>query len=152
MVFDREGYSSEYFYLLQKEKISFITWEKYTKKEELENIPDESFNKELVLNGKTYKLFEGEKEFKVKGDTGQNIKHFFLRRVHIWNTKSNKRICGLANDYNQNLTIVDIAKGILTNMELPELNNLYLKDMIIMNTNEKINDKTLKPFFDKITK
>jgi hypothetical protein len=63
MVFDREGYSTEFFSTLVKKKIPFVTWEKYADANELSAIDENRFVGELTFNGTVYRFFEVKKSF-----------------------------------------------------------------------------------------
>ena len=43
-----------------------------------------------------------------------------------------------------------LAKGIITNVDLPKLDEIFYKDLLILNINGTIDQKILKPFIDKV--
>jgi hypothetical protein len=125
MVFDREGYSAEFFSTLVKKKIPFVTWEKYADAKELNAIDENRFVDELTFNGTVYRFFEVKKSFQFPSKNSDNtdnadksdkfqvssdskdsdstdssvfasIHHFDLRHLYIWNQSNNHRTSGLA--------------------------------------------------------
>lgn len=119
MVFDREGYGSEFFYGLVQEEIPFVTWEKYANAGELAALDDDKFAEEFEFNGKRYSIFEEQKVFvyraldpetnKVEKGKGRE---FALRRIYMWNKTTNHRVSGLA--WGRDLSSADCARGILS--------------------------------------
>lgn len=63
MVFDREGYGTEFFSTLVRKKIPFVTWEKYADAKELNAIDEKRFASKLTFNGTEYRFFEVKKSF-----------------------------------------------------------------------------------------
>ncbi|MDP7269529.1 MAG: hypothetical protein QF408_15315, partial [Pirellulales bacterium] len=61
MVFDREGYGSEFFSGLVQDGIEFVTWEKYADAKVLAGIDDDKFEAHFEFNSKRYSIFEDEK-------------------------------------------------------------------------------------------
>ena len=102
-VFDREGDGKEFFSEMVRTNTPFVTWEKNADKEKFKSIPDEKYAIPLELNGKQYSIFEEAKSYSYeyqsfdKNEENQ-IHQFNLRRIHIWNKTSNKRVSGLAYD------------------------------------------------------
>ncbi|MDX9818554.1 MAG: hypothetical protein RBT16_06545, partial [Desulfococcus multivorans] len=92
MVFDREGYGAAFFFTLIQEGISFVTWEKHIDTQKLEALEADQFCEEFELNGKLYRVFEGEKTFAHPLENGHSHE-FTLRRVYIWNVTSHRRTC-----------------------------------------------------------
>jgi DNA-binding XRE family transcriptional regulator len=95
MVFDREAYGAEFFYEMRQAGIEFVTWEKHVDTNKLKDLEEEKFKEQFQINGKTYKVFEGEKQFTHNIDE-QNQEIFTLRRIYIWNVSCNRRTCALA--------------------------------------------------------
>jgi hypothetical protein len=95
MVFDREAYGAEFFYEMRQAGIEFVTWEKHVDTNKLKDLEEEKFKEQFEINGKTYKVFEGEKQFTHNIDK-QNQESFTLRRIYIWNVSCNRRTCALA--------------------------------------------------------
>lgn len=112
MVFDREGYGSEFFHNLVIHKCSFVCWDKYLDKKKLDAIEDKKFTIEFELNGVNYKIFEGEKTFTYE-NADKVVITFTLRRIYIWNLKSNRRVCGLAGTKGKVVSSADCAQLIL---------------------------------------
>jgi len=95
MVFDREGYGGNFFYEMTQANVGFVTWEKNIVTNKLKAL-DEEFTGEFSLNDKSYRVFEGEKEFVCDIDD-EKPESLTLRRVYIWNVSSNRRTCALSN-------------------------------------------------------
>jgi len=112
MVFDREGSGKSFFLELINSKCSFVTWEKNIDKQKLDAIEPTCFLHDFTFNNKEYSVFEGNKNYAHKQDN--EIHSFDLRRIYIWNKKTNKRVCGLAWDKDSRLTTEDCAKAILS--------------------------------------
>ncbi|MCP4749235.1 MAG: hypothetical protein GY874_24330 [Desulfobacteraceae bacterium] len=112
MIFDREGYGAELFFALSENKISFVTWEKNIDTQKLEASEAEHLGEEFKLNGKLYRIFEGEKNFVY---TLKNARHqeLTLRRCYIWNATSHRRALALANAGPEKLSTKDCALAIL---------------------------------------
>ena len=91
MVFDREGYGGNFFHEMNLAEVGFVTWEKNVDTNKLKAL-DEEFS----LNGKEYRIFEGEKEF-VYGVDNKKTESLTLRRIYIWNVSSKRRTCALSN-------------------------------------------------------
>ncbi len=84
IVVDREGWGVEHFLSLQG--CRFVTWEKWSKAEELAAIPDEAFGAAFTLHERLYQAYEEQKEY--RDQKGNCIS---LRRIVIWNRSSGKR-------------------------------------------------------------
>jgi len=129
MVFDREGYGAPFFYSLVDEQIPFVTWEKNIDTKALKNKDDELFNQEFEFNGKTYRVFEGEKEFTYKPENNTDSeKKFTLRRIYIWNVTSKRRTCALAYVSSKSLSTQDCARAILNRWGASENTFKHLAD------------------------
>ncbi|KPA14593.1 transposase [Candidatus Magnetomorum sp. HK-1] len=126
MIFDREGYGAEFFNNLIDNDISFVTWEKHTDSKKLNEIAEEKFTESFEMNGKKYKIFEGEKSFKL--EEINNTKSIKLRRIYIWNISSNCRTCGLAWDRNNSATTLQCAQAILSRWGASENTFKHLYD------------------------
>ena len=112
MVFDREVYGAKQFYHMNQESILFVTWEKYTKPQELDAIPQENFTIEFYQNKKTYRVFEDEISLNCTAEDGN--KHIVkLRRIYIWNVTSNRRTCGLSNAPGDVMSTEECTRAIL---------------------------------------
>lgn len=130
MVFDREGSGVEFFSKLVKKEISFVTWEKNVKAQELTEIENEQFDKDLKLNGKEYGFFEDEKVFTYTPKNGiiEESYTFTLRRLYIWNKTSNRRTCGLAWTGEKKISSEDCVKAILSRWGASENTFKHMKD------------------------
>jgi len=84
MIADRECWGVDHFISMKENR--FVTWEKYSKAEELGAIPDSEFGEIFQVNDKEYRASEGKKTY--RNNTGNSIE---LRRIVIWNQKSDKR-------------------------------------------------------------
>jgi transposase len=99
VIVDREGWGVEHF--LAMAGYRFVTWEKFSDKEELASIPDDKFGCEFQMNGKDYQAYEDKKIY--KDDRGNSIE---LRRIVIWNKSSAKRAaCVVQDDLEDTITI-----------------------------------------------
>jgi len=96
MVFDREGYGGKFFYEMTKAEVGFVTWEKNVDVNKLNALDEELFTETFSLNDKSYRVFEGDKDFICDVDDGKT-ERLTLRRVYIWNVSSNRRTCALSN-------------------------------------------------------
>ena len=119
MVFDREGYGAAFFYGLINDRIPFVAWEKYIDIQKLEALDTERFAEEFKFDGKTYRLFESEKEFTHTPENGPAQK-FTLRQICIWNITSNRRTCALAGISPELLSAQNCARAILNRWDASE--------------------------------
>lgn len=133
MVFDREGYGGDFFHGLISAKIPFVTWDKYVDTNKLSQIQSECFNEEIVVNGKKYNIFEGEKEFSctleatADKEAGE-IHKFSIRRIYLWNRNCNRRTCGLAWTADMQISTADCARAILNRWGASENTFKHLND------------------------
>ncbi|KPA19096.1 transposase [Candidatus Magnetomorum sp. HK-1] len=126
MVFDREGYGGDFFNNLIDNQIPFVTWEKHIDSKKLKEIDDEKYTESFKLNGKEYKVFEGEKEFVIEeNEIKKTIK---LRRIYLWNISSNRRTCCLSWDAGKGLNTVQCAEIILSRWGASENTFKHIKD------------------------
>jgi hypothetical protein len=130
MVFDREGYGGEFFWGLIDQNIPFATWEKHIDKSKLSALDDGQFTESFTLNGKEYRVFEGEKSFSVDIKESGVIKEktFSVRRIYIWNVSTNSRTCGLTWNGKKTLSIEDGARLILSRWGASENTFKHLQD------------------------
>jgi hypothetical protein len=126
-VFDREGYSAEFFYTLQKNHVCFVTWEKYADSCKLEAFKPEMFSDPFEFNDKTYRIFEGKKTFTHRLEDGSD-EEFTLRRIYIWNLTSNHRTSALAGVSPDKLSTQDCALAILSRWAASENTFKHLAD------------------------
>ncbi len=127
-VFDREGSGTEYFSNLIGDNISFVTWEKHINKQELEKIDENLFSGKLSKNRKNYRFFEESKEFNLKPKDKAFSCVFHLRRIYIWNLKSNRRTCGLSWSDPDTLSTQECVEAILSRWGASENTFKHLKD------------------------
>lgn len=102
IIADREAWGVENF--LQMRGYRFVTWEKFSKAEELSSITDDKFGAEFQVNSKMYQVFEDKKTY--RDDTGNRIE---LRRIIIWNKKTNKRVACVCQDEQEDAITIATA-------------------------------------------
>ena len=102
IIADRESWGVENF--LQMRGYRFVTWEKFSKAEELSSIADEEFGAEFQVNSKMYQVFEDKKTY--RDDKGNRIE---LRRIIIWNKKTNKRVACVCQDEQEDAITIATA-------------------------------------------
>jgi hypothetical protein len=133
MVFDREGYGGDFFHGLILAGIPFVTWDKYVDTSKLADIQPERFSEEIVVNGKQYNIFEGEKEFSctleatADKEAGE-IHKFSIRRIYLWNRNCDRRTCGLAWTADMEISTADCARAILNRWGASENTFKHLND------------------------
>ena len=125
MVFDREGYSTEYFYKLTQAQIYFVTWDKYCNKQKLDNIDAANYTQSFNFNGKEYQVYEEVKALTVTIEKEEIT--FKLRHVYLWNKSSDKRVCAYAF-VSPKITVQDCAKIILSRFCASENTFKHLAD------------------------
>jgi hypothetical protein len=109
-VFDREGDGLGFFSELVRRRTPFITWEKNANPARLRALPAADFTHSVSMNGTDYRLLEETKaclyppktdpDPDPDPDTGMaELAHTFdLRRVVLWNLRTNHRISVLCWD------------------------------------------------------
>jgi DNA-binding XRE family transcriptional regulator len=102
IIADREAWGVENF--LQMRGYRFVTWEKFSKAEELSSITDDKFGAEFQVNSKMYQVFEDKKTY--RDDKGNRIE---LRRIIIWNKKTNKRVACVCQDEQEDAITIATA-------------------------------------------
>lgn len=112
-IFDREGYSAEYFHRLISAEISFVTWQKHVDKQAVEGIDEAKFSTNFVCNNKEYSAFEEACKMKYVDNDGAQVK-FELRKVFLWNKSSNRRVCCMGWTKDKDVTTQEMAECILT--------------------------------------
>ncbi|MCW7077499.1 MAG: hypothetical protein OCU18_09540 [Candidatus Syntrophoarchaeum sp.] len=128
MVFDREGYGANFFYKMNQAGIDYVTWEKHVDVNKLKELEAEQFTEQFEFNGKTYRVFEGEKPFTCHIDD-QQPESFTLRRIYIWNVSCNRRTCALASVKTKNkMDTQQCAKAILDRWGCSENTFKHLAD------------------------
>jgi len=126
MVFDREGYVANFFYELVQDSIPFVTWDKYVDSKKLSLLESDVFEEEIIVNGRPYGIFEGEKEFTCEVSGSRH--KFKLRRIYIWNKSTNHRTCGLAWTGDMEVSTAECAKAILSRWGASENTFKHLHD------------------------
>jgi len=90
-VVDRELWGIKRFQYLAD--CRFVTWEKNTDAKAVNSMEDRYFDKYLRVNDTDYQLYETKHRYKdIEGNS------IVLRRIIIWNTKTNKRPVAVTND------------------------------------------------------
>jgi len=105
IIADREAWGVEHFLSLAGYR--FVTWEKFSDSKELQTIPEISFSEEFFVNNKAYRTFEDKKTY---WDNKKN--HITLRRIVIWNQKTNRRVaCVCQDDQEPTISIATAMLG-----------------------------------------
>ncbi|GAH37165.1 unnamed protein product, partial [marine sediment metagenome] len=103
-VVDRELWGVKNFKYLSD--CRFVTWEKNTDIKAVKSLDDKYFDKYLRINDINYQLHETSRTYKdIKGNSIE------LRRIVIWNTKTNTRPVAVTNDTYEDT--VSIARAML---------------------------------------
>ena len=102
VIADREAWGVETF--IQMDGYRFVTWEKFTKPQELASIPDEHFGSEFIVNNKVYQAFEEKKTY-----SDNKANSIELRRIVIWNKTSNKRVACVCQDWQEDTIAIATA-------------------------------------------
>ena len=111
-VFDREGDGADFFYELVKRDCPFVTWEKGGDRKKLYKYPESDFKHKTTVNGVDYQYFENEKHF-TSTDENKQEHQFTLRRFHVINTATQKRISALTYNAKTELSQQDCIYAIL---------------------------------------
>ncbi len=127
MVFDREGYGGDFFHKMTKAGVYFVTWEKHVDTDKLKALDEELFTGAFSLNGKPYRVFEGEKDFFRKVDD-EKTETLTLRRIYIWNVSCNRRTCALSNVAADRMDTEQCAMAILNRWGASENTFKHLAD------------------------
>lgn len=150
IVVDREGWGVEHFISMEGRR--FVTWEKFSKVEELADISAECFSPEFEVNGKGYKTFEDKKIYKDKED-----RSIELRRIIIWNQSTGKRTACVAQDKIEDTT--RIAHAMLGRWGNSENSFKHMGDRFNMHYNpvldvsqESENQEMSNPEYNKLKK
>jgi hypothetical protein len=119
-VFDREGDGVGFFSALVAQQTPFVTWEKNVDQARLRALPASCFTDMLSLNGTDYRLLEETKsctytpEQDTEERTGATPQRFTLRRVVVWNRRTEHRTSVLCWDGALGLTPAAIATAMLS--------------------------------------
>ena len=127
MVFDREGYGGDFFYEMTRADVGFVTWEKNVDVNKLNALDDELFTGTFSLNGKSYRVFEAEKEFICNVD-GEKAESLTLRRIYIWNVSCSRRTCALSNVASDRMDTEQCAMAILNRWGASENTFKHMED------------------------
>ena len=127
MVFDREEYGGDFFHKMTKAGVYFVTWEKHVDTDKLKALDEELFTGAFSLNGKSYRVFEGEKDFFRKVDD-EKTETLTLRRIYIWNVSCNRRTCALSNVAADRMDTEQCAMAILNRWGASENTFKHLAD------------------------
>lgn len=118
-VFDREGDGLEFFSELVRSRTQFITWEKNANQERLMALQAADFTHNVRMNGTDYRLLEQTKTCIYKPSAGPDTgaveppHSFDLRRVVLWNLRTNHRISVLCWDGELALSPEVVVAGML---------------------------------------
>lgn len=127
LVCDTEVWGVEYFAGLITEGLKFVTWEKYTDREDVDKIPEERFGLPWTLNEKEYRIIEEERSY----HSSDKKTEVTLRRIIIWNLGSNKRSVAVAYDPYENGEF--IARAMLSRWGNNENGFKYEKEWFNLN-------------------
>jgi len=126
VIVDREAWGVENF--IRMNGYRFVTWEKFSKPQELASIPDEHFGSEFIVNNKMYQAFEEKKTYR---DNKENS--IELRRIVIWNKTSNKRVACVCQDGQEDT--IGIATAMLGRWGCSENTFKHMGDRMNMHYN-----------------
>jgi hypothetical protein len=120
-VFDREGDGLEFFATLVTTQTPFVTWEKNADPERLRALDAACFTETLSLNGTDYRVLEEEKSCTYAPKSPETdaeveatpAQPFTLRRVVIWNLRTDHRTSMVCWDGPLKLTAAAIAEAML---------------------------------------
>ena len=133
-VFDREGDGLGFFSALVAQQTPFVTWEKNADRQRLLAFEEPCFTHDLRLNGTDYRLLEETKAcvYSPQSD-GEEAEatpahRFDLRRVVVWNRRTNHRTSVLCWDGGLGLTVPAIASAILNRWGASENTFKHIKD------------------------
>ena len=99
IIADRESWGVEHF--LSMKGYRFVTWEKFSTKEELYSISDDDFGTVFYANNKEYQAYEDKKTY---SDNRNNS--IELRRIVIWNKAAGKRVACVTQDEQEDTTTI----------------------------------------------
>ena len=133
-VFDREGDGRGFFSALVAQQTPFVTWEKHADRPRLLAFEEQRFTHDLRLNGTDYRLLEETKACTYAPERdGENAEarpehRFDLRRVVIWNRRTDHRTSVLCWDGGLGLPPEAIAAAILNRWGASENTFKHIKD------------------------
>lgn len=150
IIVDREGWGVEHFLSLKGYR--FVTWEKFSRPEELASIAEKEFSDVFVINGKEYQAYEDQKRY--WDNQGKSIE---LRRVVIWNRSSGRRMACVAQDDKEDT--IGIACAMLGRWGCSENSFKHMGDRCNMHYNpvvdaskESGNQEVTNPDYIKVKK
>ena len=117
-VFDREGDGLAFFSELVRTATPFITWEKNANQAHLMSLQASDFTDSVQVNGTDYKLLEEVKSCLYKPEHADSEEvppehRFNLRRVVLWNQRTDHRVSVLCGDGELKLSSEEIACAML---------------------------------------
>ena len=133
-VFDREGDGLGFFSALVGQQTPFVTWEKNADRQRLLAFEEQRFTHALRLNGTDYRLLEETKactccpEREGEDAEATPAHRFDLRRVVVWNLRTDHRTSVLCWDGGLGLTPEAIAAAILSRWGASENTFKHIKD------------------------
>ena len=133
-VFDREGDGLGFFSALVAQQTPFITWEKNADHARLLAFDEQRFTHTVRLNGTDYRLFEETKACthtpEQEGKDGETTPahRFDLRRVVLWNLRTDHRTSVLCGDGGLALSPEAIAAAMLGRWGASENTFKHIKD------------------------
>lgn len=119
-VFDREGDGLEFFSELVRSRTPFITWEKNANQARLMALQADDFTHSVQMNGTDYRLLEQTRACQYQPsadpDTGtiEPLHSFDLRRMVLWNLRTDHRISVLCGDADLALSPEIVVAGMLS--------------------------------------
>jgi hypothetical protein len=119
-VFDREGDGLGFFSALVAQQTPFVTWEKNADQPRLRALEEACFSASVSVNGTDYRLLEETKsctytpEQSTEASTAATPHRFTLRRVVVWNRRTEHRTSMLCWDGALGLTPAVIATAMLS--------------------------------------
>ena len=133
-VFDREGDGLGFFCALVAQQTPFVTWEKHADHARLLAFEEQRFVHDLRLNGTDYRLFEEIKTCTYAPERGDEdaeatpVHRFDLRRVVLWNLRTDHRTSVLCWDGGLALSPQAIAAAMLSRWGASENTFKHIKD------------------------
>jgi transposase len=148
IIVDREVWGVEHF--ISMDGYRFVTWEKHSKPEEINSIPDKDFGDVFDVNEKGYQAYEDKKEY--KDNKGNGIE---LRRIVIWNKTTGRRVVCVAQDEKEET--ITLARAMLGRWGCSENSFKHMGDRLNMHYNpvvdaskESENQDILNPEYKRL--
>jgi len=133
-VFDREGDGLGFFSALVAQHTPFVTWEKHADAARLRALDSACFTEAVSVNGTDYRLLEELKSCSFQPEPSPEDaaqapeQRFDLRRVVIWNQRTDHRTSVLCWDGTLGLTSAAIATAMLSRWGASENTFKHLKE------------------------